>query len=487
MKKTLILSNLITLIIIAIVVFIINYRFQDLPQTIPLFYTMPWGEEQLATRSLIWVLPVSAIVFQITNFYLSIRAAKAKQPMIAKLLSYTTMFTTILTTLFTIRIINISTHEFIHIPMELKLTFIPALITLLTTLIAMPFVLKLSKRFGLIDDPMSHKHPAMLLTKPTPRVGGLAFLIGLGIPAIFILPILSSQKLIGIFLGALLCVGLGIFDTKKDPNPLVRLLIQGLAVLIVALSGVIMVYLPNPFGTAINLDQFRFTFEFYGPHTVYYISVLAAALWMGIMMNFMSWSNGSDGVYAGLVTFSSLAIAILMFGSLNQDPNLAIYIKLASMVAGVALAMAIYTWPPNKLLWGFGATAPALIIAALSILGSTKISTTMIVLMIPFLDGAFAIIRRIRRGQLPFWGDREHFHHKLLDIGWSKQKVATFYWTTTIILFVFAITTGGKTKLVYFLSFGLLFAIFVSSLNFIKLKSSHNKKNHHGPKNTRKK
>lgn len=477
MKKTILITNLIALGITIASILLINYRFNELPSLIPFFYTMPWGNDQLAINNTIWAIPVVASLFQIINLYLAIKSKKEKQPIISNFLGFSTLFISILSATFTMRILNVSTQDFFVIPMNLKLTLVPALITLGSTLIILPFVLKLSKRFGLVDDPMSHKHPAMLITKPTPRIGGLAFIIGIGLPALFLLPIFESQKLIGIFLGVILCVILGVLDTKKDTNPLIRLAGQGLAVLIVSLSGIIMVYLPNPFGMPINLDQFRFTFEFYGPHTIYYVAVIAAAFWMGLVMNFMSWSNGSDGVYAGLVSFSSIAIAILMLGSLNEDPQIAVYIKLASMVSGVGLAMAIYTWPPQKLLWGFGATAPALIIGALSILGSTKISTTMLILMIPFLDGSFAIVRRLRRKQLPFWGDREHLHHKLLDIGWSKQKIAIFYWTSTIILFIFAITTSGKTKVLYFLSFGIIFALGVSLLNLIKirLKSHHNK------------
>ncbi len=479
MKKTIILTNFITLLIILAIGFLINYRFSELPKQIPFFYTAPWGHQQLANKVFIFGLPIIAIIFQIINLFLSIRANKNNQPIIAKLYGYTSIFVSFLVSILTIRILNISTHSFPFIPIEFKLTFVPIIVAFISTLIIIPFIIKLSKRLGLVDDPLLHKHPAMLITKPTPRMGGLAFLIGLGVSSVFLIPILGNQKLIGILIGVVICVILGIIDTKKDPNPLFRLGVQGLAVLIVALSGIIMVYLPNPFGIPINLDHFRFTFELFGTHTVYYISVLAAMIWMGLVMNFMSWSNGSDGVYAGLVSFSSLAIAILMIGSLNQDPQLAIYIKLASIVVGAGFAMAIYTWPPQKLLWGFGATAPALIIGALSILGSTKISTTILILMIPFLDGAFAIIRRLRRKQFPFWGDREHFHHKLKDIGWSKQKIAIFYWTSTIILFIFAIITSGKTKLIYFISFGLLFALTVSILNFIKIRALHHNKKHH--------
>ncbi|EFK97431.1 membrane protein, partial [sediment metagenome] len=65
-------------------------------------------------------------------------------------------------------------------------------------------------------------------------------------------------------------------------------------------------------------------------------------------MNFMSFANGTDGVYAGLVFVASFVIALLMFTSVPIDPEMSKYVKLAALSAGSALAMAFYTWPSQK-------------------------------------------------------------------------------------------------------------------------------------------
>ena len=128
--------------------------------------------------------------------------------------------------------------------------------------------------------------------------------------------------------------------------------------------------------------------------------------------------------------------------------------------------MAFFTWPPQKILWGFGATSAGLIIASLSIIGSTKVATTMLVLMIPFLDGIFAIIRRISRGRLPFWGDREHFHHKLLEgLGWNKKQIALFYWSTSICLGIIGILTSNQLKILSIISVAIIIGALIALVN----------------------
>src|SRR5690606_2516090 len=50
------------------------------------------------------------------------------------------------------------------------------------------------------------------------------------------------------------------------------------------------------------------------------------------------------------------------------------------------------------------------------------------VLVVPLLDFALAVTRRLRAGKSPFSADRKHLHHRLLDIGHGHlQTVLIFY------------------------------------------------------------
>jgi hypothetical protein len=48
---------------------------------------------------------------------------------------------------------------------------------------------------------------------------------------------------------------------------------------------------------------------------------------------------------------------------------------------------------------------------------------------------------------MPYWGDREHLHHKLLDLGFTKHQVALFYWGTTAFLGILALNLNAISKL----------------------------------------
>ena len=66
----------------------------------------------------------------------------------------------------------------------------------------------------------------------------------------------------------------------------------------------------------------------------------------------------------------------------------------------------------------------------------------------------YTISRRLISGHSPVWGDRKHLHHRLLDAGWSKQETAYFYWFSTAILGVLALSLNSLGK---FYTIGILF------------------------------
>lgn len=461
------------IIFVGLQLFIVSRYVPELPLRIPFFFIFPWGEQQLAPRESLWVIALFGIAVIAVHIFLIIKEQLRSRFFLAHLYSYFALVCESLLTAYIIRLISILSLEPFDLPPVIKLMGIPTVLAFITTFLATPLVITFAKKFGFVDDPLTHKHPAMLITKPIPRAGGLAFFIGIFIPALIIIPITTSQKMIGILLGSLIMMLTGLWDDKKDPSPFIRFFIQGIAILITVFSGIILVYIPNPFGMAIKLDYFKIVFDFFGTHQIYYFGVLAAAFWMWWTMNFMSWANGTDGVYAGLVSIAAIVIAGLMLRDVASDPSMGPFIKLSSLVAGSALAMAFFTWPPHKLMWGFGATSAGLIIASLSILGSTKVATTLIVLIIPFMDGIFAFFRRLKRGQFPFWGDREHFHHKLLfELHWSKSQIALFYWSTTILFAIIGILTSGKTRALSLLSVGIVVVIIIALFNLKRASSS---------------
>lgn len=57
--------------IIAQVAYII-FRLNDLPPQVPLYYSLPWGESQLASANSLFILPSSSLVFLFINNLLAV-------------------------------------------------------------------------------------------------------------------------------------------------------------------------------------------------------------------------------------------------------------------------------------------------------------------------------------------------------------------------------------------------------------------------------
>ncbi|MEO6508504.1 MAG: hypothetical protein ABIO02_00995, partial [Patescibacteria group bacterium] len=83
-------------------------------------------------------------------------------------------------------------------------------------------------------------------------------------------------------------------------------------------------------------------------------------------------------------------------------------------------------------------------------------------------DASYAILRRIKEKHSPFRGDRGHFHHRLLEIGWGKRRIAVFYWTISMILGIASLFLNGTEKVIAFLTIGILFMIFFVIIDRIK-------------------
>ncbi|MCA9749444.1 MAG: hypothetical protein KC414_10085, partial [Romboutsia sp.] len=273
-----------------------------LPDKVPMYYTYKNAEFVLANITNIFYINIVSLLFAAIFIIRNQKLYSQSRYELADINNSAILFLNILLIIFQLRIINLVAYEDLIIPNYTYVIILPILISFITTYLLYPFVIKFAYRFNLIDDPLTHKHPGMLLKSPVPRAGGLLFFLLILIPGLFILPISQSQKLIGLLIGASINVILGLFDDRYDIHPLVRAAVQLFSITFVVLAGFTWLYLPNPFGDAINLQTYFVSFDFLTPyvgdHRIYYFAVLLAIIWAWFLMNYMSMANGTDGVYA---------------------------------------------------------------------------------------------------------------------------------------------------------------------------------------------
>ena len=118
---------------------------------------------------------------------------------------------------------------------------------------------------------------------------------------------------------------------------------------------------------------------------------------------------------------------------------------------------------PTKIMAGYGAGSLAgFYLAILSILSGAKVATALLVLAIPTIDACFVIARRLTNGKSPLWGDRGHLHHRLMDLGWGKRRIAAFYWLSTAILGLASLQLNSEQKFYTIIGAVVLFGGFVT-------------------------
>ncbi|MBI2075019.1 MAG: undecaprenyl/decaprenyl-phosphate alpha-N-acetylglucosaminyl 1-phosphate transferase [Candidatus Levybacteria bacterium] len=328
--------------------------------------------------------------------------------------------------------------------MQNNITFFPFVIAFIATALLTPLSLIVIKKFGLFDDPKTHKHPAIIHTKPIPRGGGIPLFLGIVIASFLFLPL--NNITIAIFLASLLTLLTGILDDKFDLSPYLRFFINFIAAFIVVESGISVPFITNPFGGILHFNTINIFTPFLGESFGIFFSDFVALIWIIWVMNMLNWSKGVDGQMPGIVAISSIVIGILSLRFPISDPNTLIAAKLSFIIAGSSLGFLIFNFYPAKIFPGYGATAVYLLLSVVSILSGAKLATAILVMGVPMVDGAFTIARRIVTGRSPFWHDNKHLHHLLLRLGLGQRVIALFYWVISAILGLIALTLTSREK-----------------------------------------
>jgi UDP-GlcNAc:undecaprenyl-phosphate GlcNAc-1-phosphate transferase len=318
-----------------------------------------------------------------------------------------------------------------------------------------PIFIRFAKQFGYLDLP-NRPHPAILHHSPLPRGGGVPVLAAVLITFTVllltgVLPL--SKALIGISLASTLVVIVGLLDDKYDLNPYLRLSTNIGAVCLVVGAGIGIASFTNPFGGHVFLDAWRIKFSIpdpfplAGPHSILVWADIFALLWIVWIMNALNWSSGVDGQLSGIAVIGFVILGLISLRNLH-DPTQVLAACLAFSAAGAYLGFLPFSFFPQKIMPGYGgSTLAGFLLATLSILAGAKLATAVLVLAVPLVDGAWAVVRRILKKKSPVWGDKGHLHHQLLARGWSIPKIALFYYSVSLALGLAALALDSQGKL----------------------------------------
>lgn len=341
--------------------------------------------------------------------------------------------------------------------MDFILPFIAACIIVLGLT---PAVINFANKYKLVDDPKKRYHPAHVHTGTIPRAGGLSLFIGVTLSAVIFLGI--TKITLGLIFSGLVLTVVGLFDDRHDVSPYIRLLTNTIAAIIIVFAGAGIPYITNPvFGGVIHLDAWRISFTLLGNHSILVWADIFAFVWIMWTMNIVGWSAGVDGQMPGFVAIAAATLGILSLRVIN-DPSQIFVAILAFIIAGAFAGFTPWNFFPQKIMPGYsGKTLAGFYLALLGILSSGKVGTALLVLGIPTIDAIYTLFRRLSQRKSLVAADRGHLHHRLLDLGWGKRRIALFYWGVSIILGSVALLVTSRQKLFTLLLVGVGFGGFV--------------------------
>jgi UDP-GlcNAc:undecaprenyl-phosphate/decaprenyl-phosphate GlcNAc-1-phosphate transferase len=339
--------------------------------------------------------------------------------------------------------------------------FLPLVTSIIIVVCLTPAVILIATKYGLVDDPKKRFHPAHVHTGIIPRAGGLALYAGVTICMFIFLGF--SKITIGLACASLILTIVGLFDDRHDVNPYIRLLTNSFAAIIIVACGAGIPYITNPFtGGLIHLDTWRISFIFFGNHSILIWADLFAFLWIMWTINIVGWSAGVDGQMPGFVAITAITLGILSMRFGLTDPTQTMVALLAFIIAGAFIGFIPWNFFPQKIMPGYsGKTLAGFYLALLGILSYGKVGTALLVLGIPTIDAIYTLLRRFKGGKPLVQADRGHLHHQLLDMGWSKRRIALFYWGVSIILGTAALLITSRQKLFTLLLISVAFGGFL--------------------------
>lgn len=336
----------------------------------------------------------------------------------------------------------------------------PLLIAVLLTALVTPVVAYLARRWGLVDDPKHRYHPAHTHKGIVPRAGGLAILIGISVTILLSIPL--TRQLLGILIGSVMLTIIGLLDDKKDVSPYIRLVVNAAVAILVVATGSTIPFITNPLtGGILPLNALSIQLSFGDMVISIGLPHILAIIWIVWTMNIIGWSAGVDGQMPGYVAISAFVLGLLSLRYSLLDPSQIWVTLLAFIVAGAYLGFLPWNFYPQRIMPGYGGkTLAGFYLALLGILSFAKLGTALLVLGIPMLDAVATLIRRIGNKKSPVLADRGHLHHKLLDLGWTKPRIALFYWGVSAILGLVSLTVTSTLKVFTFIAVAVALTMF---------------------------
>ena len=321
------------------------------------------------------------------------------------------------------------------------------------TAVAVPPLRTLSRRAGALAQPGDRTVHAT----PTPFLGGAALLFGLLVAlgvasqmAEFEPVFDSPANVAGVVAAAFVIWLTGLIDDLRDVSAPAKLAGMVLSGSILTLVGLTIIYFRVPFlgFTVLPPDM----------------SALITVLWVVGMANAVNLIDGLDGLAAGIVAIG--AGSFFLYGWRLLDVGVIdpanVGPLLAVVTAGICIGFLPFNFNPASIFMGdSGALLLGLLLAASTVaVGGQSddpfsgqswfffapLVIPLFILGVPLIDLIFAVVRRARRRSGVATADKEHLHHRLMDLGHGHRRTVVILWAWTAVLSGFVLVPAFTSR-----------------------------------------
>lgn len=329
------------------------------------------------------------------------------------------------------------------------------------TWIATPILGYLARRYQIMAIPTDRAVHA----EPIAYLGGIAMLLGfmaaLGtawvtdmFPAMFE----STSSAIGVALGAVIMCAVGTLDDVRDVSAPAKTAGMVLAGSVMSAFGVSLLFFRIPFVEGLVV---------LGPD----LAPLITVMWVLGMANAVNLIDGLDGLAAGIVAIAAGGFFLYGHHLMTADVGVIdpenISPLIAVITAGICLGFLPHNFHPAKIFMGDGGALMlgGLMAAATMLVGGqasveysgqvyfffAPLIIPFIVMGVPIIDTASAIIRRARKRSGLADADKDHLHHRLMRLGHGHRQAVIILWLWTgllSVLVLYPVYTGKGDALV---------------------------------------
>ena len=319
------------------------------------------------------------------------------------------------------------------------------LVTAAVTYLLTPLVRRVAIATRAIHEPRARDSH----TEPTPLLGGLAMYGGL-VAGLLLASRLSfvqdpfrtagSRSEAGLLLAGGLVVLIGFADDRWGLSAISKLAGQVAAAGILVWSGQALPWLPLPNGGVFSLEPD--------------LSVTLTILLVVVTINAINFIDGLDGLAAGIVAVAALSFLVYSYTLIRtiHSTSQSLPAVASALLAGMCIGFLPHNFYKARIFMGdIGAMLLGLLLAYGPISSTDSLDPALLtnysqnhtldrfptflpllvpaaIFIIPYADLMFAVIRRTRAGKPIMAADRQHLHHRLLNIGHSyRQSVLIMY------------------------------------------------------------